>query len=926
MTTEQPNGPGRGLHPLIVGTAIGVAHFALSWLGFVLTPWSVTRNLLWPGPGFAFAILVVFGMRYWPAIAFSALLYARWVSGSNVSAIVLTATLMVTVVMPAALWQLRRGYTSPLFGVRRVLEFLFVANVMMPVLGALQLALGMLLTRELFTYSYAETLAIAAGTISAGTMFCAPVVLTWAGSPRPSLRPARVFEAALLGTSTLLLCLIVQGEWVGPRALLGLNYLPFPFLMWAAIRFGQRGVASIASLVILCTMVGAASGHGIFVHQNTGVSVLYLDGFCLTFAGTGLLIGAAIEESGQNLAALGKSEYAYRELIEQASDAIFVGNADGELVEANARASELLGYTRAEFRGMHLVDLIPPGERLSNPPRDFPIGRPQLYERRMRTKDGTIREVEVSAMRLDDRRVQAIVRDISGRKLADAQLRHALSLIEATLESTTDGILVVDLEGRIRGYNGKFVQLWGIPDEVLAKREDDRAVAYVLDQLRNPEEFIARVRHLYAHREETSFDTLEFKDGRVYERYSQPQTIAGVVQGRVWSFRDVTERLRLETQLRHALKMEAVGSLAGGVAHDFNNLLTAIMGHSSLLLARMREKDPMREEVSEIHRASERAAMLTRQLLTFSRQQVFEASVIDLNVVVRSMERMLNRTLGENIRIVLRPAVAPLWIRADAGQIELALLNLSINARDAMPRGGTLTIETAPVRLERGANGLEIESGDYVQLSLADTGVGMDEATRLRIFDPFFTTKERGRGTGLGLAAVYGIVKQGGGVVTVESRREEGTRFDLYFPRSAAASAAPADPERRDEPWRGQGRVLLVEDEDMVRGLLREALATAGFDVLAAKSGDEALERAGAGPPLDLLVTDVVMPSMSGPELAQRLLQRQPDLRVLFISGYTSDELVNRVAFGSAFGFLQKPFSPAALIRKIQEVLRPARA
>src|SRR6516225_10444689 len=206
---------------------------------------------------------------------------------------------------------------------------------------------------------------------------------------------------------------------------------------------------------------------------------------------------------------------------------------------------------------MHLVDLIPPGERLSTPPRDFPIGRPQLYERRMRTKDGTIREVEVSAMRLDDRRVQAIVRDISGRKLVDAQLRHALSLIEATLESTTDGILVVDLEGRIRGYNGKFVQLWGIPDEVLAKREDDRAVAYVLDQLRNPEEFIARVRHLYAHREETSFDTLEFKDGRVYERYSQPQTIAGVVQGRVWSFRDVTERLRLETQLRHALKMEA---------------------------------------------------------------------------------------------------------------------------------------------------------------------------------------------------------------------------------------------------------------------------------------------------------------------------------------------------------------------------------
>jgi nitrogen-specific signal transduction histidine kinase len=390
----------------------------------------------------------------------------------------------------------------------------------------------------------------------------------------------------------------------------------------------------------------------------------------------------------------------------------------------------------------------------------------------------------------------------------------------------------------------------------------------------------------------------------------------------VWSFRDITQRLNLEAQLRHAQKMEAVGSLAGGVAHDFNNLLTAIMGHSSLLLTRMGEGDPLREDVAEIHRASERAALLTRQLLSFSRQQLIEPRVLDLNRVVRSMEQMLSRTLGETIRVVLDAAPAPLWIRADAGELEQVMLNLAINARDAMPEGGTLHLQTAPARIEAEETRLELRAGDFARLSFRDDGMGMDRETRLRIFDPFFTTKALGRGTGLGLSAVYGIMKQSGGAIAVESEPGQGARFDLYFPSVAS------EPERVEAvgaagaPPRGRGRVLLVEDEDMVRDLLREALSSAGFDVIAASHGPEAietLERDGA--PIDLLVTDVVMPRMSGPELARRLGEQRDGLRVLFISGYTADELSNRVSFERGTGFLQKPFSPPTLILKIHELL-----
>ena len=923
MTVSAKSPAQRPAHPLLVGVAIAAAHFGVNWLGHIVAPSSLTSSLLWPGPGFALAILLLCGARYWPAIAIGSFAFGVWVTGSFPFALVI-ATALLLLVLPTIAWLRRRAFDLPLAGTRNVLELLFAAVVVMPLIGATMITIGMRAIGQFAHYSTLEIEAISWTTISAGTLFSAPMVLAWAARPQLRWRPARVTEGVLLGSSALVSGLLVYSGLMAERRVLGLSYVAFPFMMWAALRFGLGGVAALASMVIAIAMAGTAHGHGIFTHRNPEVAILFVDGFSITLAGTALLIGAAIDEARRSMRALRESEAAYRRLTAGASDAILLASPEGRLIDVNARATELLGYARGELIGRLDLDLIDPRDLAERPSHaeTFRVGHPILIERRYRRRDGTLVDVEVSATRLEDGRFLRIVRDISERKRAEAELREALSLVQATLESTTDGILVVDQLGRIRNFNHKFVELWGIPDDVLASRDDERALAFVLDQLKEPEAFLTQVRHLYGHPNETSYDLLEFKDGRLYERYSQAHTVGGVVQGRVWSFRDITQRLKLEGQLRHAQKMEAVGSLAGGVAHDFNNLLTAIMGHSSLLLARMGEPDPLREDVAEIHRASERAALLTRQLLSFSRQQVIETRVLDLNRVVRSMEQMLSRTLGETIQVVLDAAPAPLWIRADSGELEQVMLNLAINARDAMPGGGKLHLQTAPARIDADETRLELRAGEYARLSFQDTGVGLDPSTRARIFDPFFTTKERGRGTGLGLSAVYGIMKQSGGAVTVESEPGRGARFDLYFPLVAPEPERIEAARGADAPPRGHGRVLLVEDEDMVRDLLREALASAGFDVIAASHGPEALEALERdGAPIDLLVTDVVMPRMSGPELARRLSEHRAGLRVLFISGYTADELSNRVSFDHGTGFLQKPFSPPALIRKIHELL-----
>jgi PAS domain S-box-containing protein len=394
---------------------------------------------------------------------------------------------------------------------------------------------------------------------------------------------------------------------------------------------------------------------------------------------------------------------------------------------------------------------------------------------------------------------------------------------------------------------------------------------------------------------------------------------------------DISERKRIEDALRHSeeqlrqsQKLDAIGQLAGGVAHDFNNLLTAINGYSQIVSKQLRPEDPLRLHVEEIRRAGDRAASLTRQLLAFSRKQVMQPRVLDLKIVVSEMEKMLCRLIGEDIelRTVMDAGLGN--IKADPGQIEQVILNLAVNARDAMPNGGKLMIEAQNVYLDEefATNHIAAVPGPYVRLSVSDSGSGMDKETKARLFEPFFTTKEVGKGTGLGLSTVYGIVKQSGGNIWFYSEVGEGTTFKVYLPRVDETAQLSISGAESEDDLRGSETILLAEDDEMVRSLVRGVLKTYGYKVLDAMNGGGAFlicER--HEHPIHLLLTDVIMPEMSGSELADRLILLKPEMKVLYMSGYTDNAIVNQGILDSEKPFLQKPFTPDILAHKVREVL-----
>jgi len=376
-------------------------------------------------------------------------------------------------------------------------------------------------------------------------------------------------------------------------------------------------------------------------------------------------------------------------------------------------------------------------------------------------------------------------------------------------------------------------------------------------------------------------------------------------------------------QRQQSQKLEAIGQLAGGIAHDFNNMLTAIIGYTDLSLRRVGLENPIRRNLEETKKAAERAASLVRQLLAFSRKQILEPKVLDLNDVVKDMEKMLTRLIGENIKLAtkLEPDLGS--VKADPSQVEQIIMNLVVNARDAMPRGGKVTIETANVTFDHQTvlMHVSVKPGEYVMLAVSDTGSGMDRETQRRIFEPFFTTKDVGKGTGLGLSTVYGIVKQSDGNIWVYSEPGLGTMFKVYLPRIDNANEVICE-KQETVLLRGTETILLVEDEEVVRGLTKSILMQAGYNVLDAKGGEEAIRvcRAHTGP-IDLLLTDVVMPEVSGKEVADRLLELQPSIRVLFMSGYTDEAIVQHGVLDANVEFIQKPFTWLGLTRKVRDVL-----
>jgi two-component system cell cycle sensor histidine kinase/response regulator CckA len=408
-----------------------------------------------------------------------------------------------------------------------------------------------------------------------------------------------------------------------------------------------------------------------------------------------------------------------------------------------------------------------------------------------------------------------------------------------------------------------------------------------------------------------------------YEVRAIPVVVDGKVDRLIWASSDITERKRLEEQLRQSQKMEAVGLLAGGVAHDFNNLLSVILSYSGMIADRRRSWEDASTDAREIHRAALRAADLTKQLLAFSRQQILAPAVLDVNHVIKGMETLLRRLTGEDVALSLVTSRAVGCVHADAGQLEQVILNLVVNAREAMPRGGNLTIETSEVEVDamHANEALGRKAGAHVRIAVTDTGTGMDAATREHIFEPFFTTKEKG--TGLGLSTVFGIVRQSGGHVGVETEPSRGTTFTILLPR-VDSSLALATPQATGLPssLAGSETILLVEDDEQVRALACAILRKQGYTVLDAQNGGEAfLVCESHEAPIHLLLTDVVMPRMNGRELAKRLASLQPGMRLLYMSGYTSDSVVHREVLDSGVAFLQKPITPESLARKVRELL-----
>ncbi len=509
------------------------------------------------------------------------------------------------------------------------------------------------------------------------------------------------------------------------------------------------------------------------------------------------------------------------------------------------------------------------------------------------------------------------------RKRIEKAMRETQERFLGIYESSKDAIAYLTLDGLFLDINDSFLKLTGhTKEELLTKtyqdltpleyRKFEADIVQKIIRTGEPAEYEKEYLRKDGSRVAISLTVFVVKG-----RDSQPGGLAAIIK-------DITERKRLEAQFHQAQKMEAVGQLTGGIAHDFNNLLTIVNGYSEMLLQSLPANDPQRDNAVQIKEAGERAVALTRQLLAFSRKQMLEPKVLDLNAVVTNTEKMLTRMIGEDIKLAaaLMPKLGR--VKADPGQIEQVMMNLAVNARDAMPQGGKITIETANVELDENfaRKHVVVKPGRYVMLAVSDTGCGMDAETQKRVFEPFFTTKGLGKGTGLGLATVYGIVKQSGGSIWVYSEVGRGTTFKVYLPRVEEEPDVVLPGAVRAAPLKGTETILLVEDDAPLRKLTQAILKKGGYAVLSAGHSDEAFrvcaEHKG---PIHLLMSDVVMPDMSGYELAQRMTSAHPDMKVLYLSGYTDDTVVRHGVLDRSMAFLQKPFTTHGLLRKVREVL-----
>ncbi len=647
---------------------------------------------------------------------------------------------------------------------------------------------------------------------------------------------------------------------------------------------------------------------------------------------------ALLEERNRRLEeSIESTNQRYRELYEGSRDGYALVTMQGNIVESNSAFKEMLGYTDAEFCRKTYTEITPVKwhafEKRFIDEQVLTRGYSDIYEKEYIRKDGTVFPVEMRTyLRKENGHpagMWAFVRDISARKETELSLTRSEEKYRLLIEHSNDGILVVQ-DGYLKYFNRRVMEVAGFSGTELRAKPFIEFI-HPEDRQNVFERYQQRVRG------ESVPSVYSF---RIMTKGGEPKWIQISAVRVVWEenpatlsfLTDITEMKKAEAELREKeeqvlqlQRIEAVGRLAGGVAHDFNNILTAIMGYTDILLMKHWPDEKIRSYIERIKSSSQRASQLTQQLLAFSRKQILREKIIRLDTLIGDTEKMLRRLIGEDIELFTCFEENIGMIRADPAQIEQIIINCVINACDAMPDGGTITIRTENVWLDdeffrqrfHGAPGM------YVMIEISDTGHGMSDEVRDHIFEPFFTTKEKGRGTGLGLSTVYGIVKQSRGYILVQSTLESGTAFRIYFP------VVPEDPEELEKKEkvlkfkRGNETILLVEDEHVVRSMLSASLRTYGYHVLESENGGEAIRvRAQYGEnDIHLLVTDVIMPGMSGKTLADILLKTSPNMKVLYISGYTDDAIVRHGVIEKGISFLQKPFAPDELARKVREIL-----
>lgn len=795
-----------------------------------------------------------------------------------------------------------------------------------------------------------------------GILLIVPIAMVWRVRPAGRLTLPRLLEA---GSCFGLTVAAGQTAFLGAQGNTPLRAVAEAAVLiavvWAALRFGRHGVTLVLCVTAMLGLLSVMNGMAPYseAQEEKGLLLFWIYMAPLTFVGVITSLGIhernAAEDALKSLskelelrieartAALAESEQRFRTLVENAPEAIVVFDLTlRSMVDANPNACRLFGYTRNQLIGMHPVGLSPehqPDGRSSEAAirehlERVVAGESPSFDWTHRHASGAPVACEVRLVRLpsnDHVLIRGSIIDISKRNETEQELRSAISLLEATIESTADGILVVNEERRIARLNRRFLEMWRIPQDIVETREDARALEFILSQLGDPVAFIKRVDDLYSHPEAESFDLVEFKDGRVFERYSRPQKLGPRIIGRVWSFRDVSDRLnaerarqRVEAQLRQSQKLDAVGTLSSGIAHEFNNLLAGIMGNLELMRIKQGQNP---EALDEIFAACGRAAVLVRQMLSFSQPRSEVRTLLQLGTVVSDSIKFVRASLPSSIEIEQQVNADCPTILADPAQIHQVLVNLCTNAWHAIgERRGTIRVSQDVVSLDLAAAqaiGSELREGLYVRLRVSDTGSGMSQELRERIFEPFFTTKAAGRGTGLGLSVVFGIIRAHHGAITASSEPGKGSTFHIYFParQEAAPPASGGTSNQAVERGRGE-RVLVVDDEPAVAKVISRLLTQLGYHVTTFNSPEEALLAFRKEPKaFDLVISDITMPTLSGSELAARLSALQPGLPVILVTGNSGLVPADRIGESGIRELIQKPMTREALAAAVARAL-----